>query len=64
VKRWGKSPPVLVATPEAVHLMGCKAMYISIIRKNCRAARPVFLPLGRKVEKGRPHDPAGNSRAR
>lgn len=27
VKRWGKSPPGLVATPDAVYLTGCKAMY-------------------------------------
>ena len=27
VKRRGKSPPVVVATQSAVHLMGCKAKY-------------------------------------
>ena len=30
VKRWGKSPPVAVATRSAVHLAGCKAKYILI----------------------------------
>jgi len=27
VRRWGKSPPGLVAIPDAVCLLGCKAMY-------------------------------------
>ena len=41
VKRWGKSPPVVVVTQLAVRLIDCKAKYI-MSSSGHRAARPGF----------------------
>jgi hypothetical protein len=49
VKRWGKSPPVVVVTRLAVRLIDCKAKYITSSLEH-RAARPGF---GCRKEAGR-----------
>jgi len=63
VKRQGKSLPVLMVTLGAVHLMGCKAMYISI---NLVFAKLPALFLSERVivEKGRPLELSSNVKSR
>jgi hypothetical protein len=62
VKRRGKSPPVLVATQAAVHLMGCKAKYTASPKGRELPASERF--SGTILAGGRLHEADGDIRPR
>jgi len=64
VKRWGKSPPVVVVTSLAVCLMDCKAKYITGFSEH-RAIRPGSCCFSRQeVVRGRLLEAVGDSSPR